>query len=50
MRPPRPCVGPAGLLAETAGLEVAFYTGAALTFVTLVFVRPRGTSEGGADG
>lgn len=36
---------PAGLLAETAGLEVAFYAGAALTFATLVFVRPRMGTE-----
>jgi len=37
---------PAGLLAEAAGLERAFYVGAALTFATLVFVRPRGEAEG----
>ena len=37
---------PAGLLAEAAGLERAFYVGAALTFATLVFVRPRGETEG----
>lgn len=36
---------PAGLLAEAASLEVAFYVGAALTFATLVFVRPRGDTE-----
>jgi predicted MFS family arabinose efflux permease len=37
---------PAGLLAEAAGLEVAFYAGAALTFATLVFVGPRGATVG----
>lgn len=36
---------PAGLLAEAAGLESAFYVGAALTLATLLFARPREEPE-----